>query len=180
MLHKIQERMIFKHEPICFNGKPIIDNCKWNFKLIRDDLMQNTEYPITLEYNEETEKDFVPLFSLNSYTKVPYNQSNMVGIPREEIFIEGKDVRIESPTLMTFAYIPSKYLCNKELRSFKDILSAYQLIRHHSKMVDKYTANYAKLRKVYSESTGMTYEDIDEKVKSIITKNNKDAEDKEN
>lgn len=167
MLRKVHERIIFKHEPICFNGKPIINNCKWNFKLIADNLMQNTEYPITLEYNEETEKDFIPLFSLNLYTKVPYNQSNIAGIPREEIFIEGKDVQIESPTLMTFAYIPSKYLCGKELRSFKNILSTYELIRHHSKMVDKYTANYTKLRKAYSELTGMTYEEIDNNVKAL-------------
>ena len=136
MLYKVQERMIFKHEPICFNGKPIINNCKWNFKLIADNLMQNTEYPITLEYNEETEKDFVPLFSLNSYTKVPYNQSNIACIPREEIFIEGKDVQIESPTLMTFAYIPSKYLYNKELRLFKGIVNAYESSKYHFEKAD--------------------------------------------
>jgi hypothetical protein len=72
-MYNCKDRMIFRHEPICFNGKPIINNCKWNFKLIADNLMQNTESLITLEYNEETEKDFVPLFSLNLYTKVPYN-----------------------------------------------------------------------------------------------------------
>ncbi len=173
MLHKVQERIIFKHEPICFNGKPIIANCKWTFKLIRDDLMKNTEYPITLEYNEETEKDFTPLFSLNSYTKVPYNYSSVVGIPREEIFVEGEDVQLESPSLIQFAYIPTKYLCNKELRLFKDTLSAYELIKH-------YTDNYNKSRKAYSELTGMTYEEIDEKIRSLIAKNDKDMEDKEN
>lgn len=166
--------MIFKHEPICFNGKPIIDNCKWNFKLIRDDLMRNTEYPITLEYNEETEKDFVPLFSLNLYTKVPYNQSNIVSIPREEIFIEGKDVQIESPMLMTFAYIPSKYLYNKELRLFKDVLRAYKSSKYYSRKAAEYIKNYNKLKAKYSELTGMTYEEIDEKVKSIITKDKED------
>ena len=174
MLHKVHERIIFRHEPICFNGKPIINNCKWNFKLIADNLMQNTECPITLEYNEETEKDFVPLFSLNLYTKVPYNQSNIAGIPREEIFIEGKDVQIESPTLMTFAYIPSKYLYNEELRLFKDILSAYGSSKYHSKKADEYMNNYNKLKDKYSELTGMTYEEIDEEVKSIITKDKED------
>ena len=168
MLHKIQERMIFKHEPICFNGKPIINNCKWNFKLIADNLMRNTECPITLEYNEETEKDFVPLFSLNLYTKVPYNRSNIAGIPREEIFIEGKDVQIESPTLMTFAYIPSKYLYNEESRLFKSILSAYESSKYHSKKADEYMNNYNKLKDKYSELTGMTYENIDKKVEALF------------
>ena len=174
MLHKVHERIIFKHEPICFNGKPIIDNCKWNFKLIADNLMQNTEYPITLEYNEETEKDFVPLFSLNSYIKVQYNRSNIAGIPREEIFIEGKDVQIGPPTLMTFAYIPSKYLYSEESRLFKSILSAYESSKYHSKKADEYMNNYNKLKDKYSELTGMTYEEIDEEVKSIITKDKED------
>ena len=170
MLYKVQERIIFRHEPICFNGKPIIANCKWNFKLVADNLMQNTEYPITLEYNEETEKDFTPLFSLNSYTKVPYNHSNIAGIPREEIFIEGKDVQLESPSLMTFAYIPSKYLHDKELCLFKNILSAYESSRYHSKKADEYMNNYNKLKDTYSELTGMAYEEIDKKVKAITTK----------
>lgn len=174
MLHKVHERIIFKHEPICFNGKPIINNCKWNFKLIADNLMQNTEYPITLEYNEETEKDFVPLFSLNLYTKVPYNQSNIAVIPREEIFIEGKDVQIESPTLMTFAYIPSKYLYNEVLCLFKDALSAYESSKYHSKKADEYMNNYNKLKDTYSELTGMTYEDIDKKVEAIYIKDKRE------
>ena len=174
MLHKVHERIIFKHEPICFNGKPIINNCKWNFKLIADNLMQNTEYPITLEYNEETEKDFIPLFSLNSYTRVSYNRSNIAGIPREEIFIEGKDVQIGPPTLMTFVYIPSKYLYSEESRLFKSILSAYESSKYHSKKADEYMNNYNKLKDKYSELTGMTYEEIDEEVKSIITKDKED------
>lgn len=173
-MYNCKDRMIFKHEPICFNGKPIINNCKWNFKLIADNLMQNTESPITLEYNEETKKDFTPLFSLNLYTKVPYDQHNIAGIPREEIFIEGKDVQIESPTRMTFAYIPSKYLYNEELRLFKNILSAYESSRYHSKKADEYMNNYSKLKDKYSELTGMTYEEIDEKVKSTITKDKED------
>ena len=37
-----------------------------------------------------------------------------------------------------------------------------------------------KLKDKYSELTGMTYEEIDEKVKSTNCKNNKDAEDNEN
>lgn len=179
-MYNCKDRMIFRHEPICFNGKPIINNCKWNFKLIADNLMQNTESLITLEYNEETEKDFTPLFSLNLYTKVPYNQSNIAGILREEIFIEGKDVQIESPTLMAFAYIPSKYLYDEKLRLFKNILSAYESSRYHSKKGDEYMNNYNKLKDKYSELTGMTCEEIDEKVKSINCKNNKDAEDNEN
>lgn len=179
-MYNCKDRMIFRHEPICFNGKPIINNCKWNFKLIADNLMQNTESLITLEYNEETEKDFVPLFSLNLYTKVPYNQHNIAGIPREEIFIEGKDVQIESPTLMTFVYIPSKYLYDEKLHLFKNILSAYEASEYHSKKADEYMNNYNKLKDKYSELTGMTYEEIDEKVKSTNCKNNKDTEDNEN
>lgn len=179
-MYNCKDRMIFKHEPICFNGKPIINNCKWNFKLIADNLMQNTESPITLEYNEETEKDFTPLFSLNLYTRAPYNQHNIASIPREEIFIEGKDVQIESPTSMTFVYIPSKYLYNKELRLFKGIINAYESSKYHSEKADEYMNNYNKLKDKYSELTGMTYEEIDKKVKSIIAKNNKDVEDNEN
>lgn len=179
-MYNCKDRMIFRHEPICFNGKPIINNCKWNFKLIADNLMQNTESLITLEYNEETEKDFTPLFSLNLYTKVLYNQHNIAGIPREEIFIEGKDVQIESPTLVTFAYIPSKYLYDEKLHLFKNILSAYEASEYHSKKADEYMNNYNKLKDKYSELTGMTYEEIDEKVKSTNCKNNKDAEDNEN
>lgn len=167
MLHKVHERIIFKHEPICFNGKPIINNCKWNFKLITDNLMQNTESPITLEYNEETEKDFTPLFSLNLYTRAPYNQHNIASIPREEIFIEGKDVQIESPTAMTFVYIPSKYLYNKELRLFKGIINAYESSKYHSKKADEYMNNYNKLKDKYSELTGMTCEEIDKKVEAL-------------
>lgn len=166
-MYNYKDRMIFRHEPICFNGKPIINNCKWNFKLITGNLMQSTESLITLEYNEETEKDFVPLFSLNLYTKVPYNQSNIAGISREEIFIEGKDVQIESPTLMTFAYIPSKYLYNKELCLFKGIVNAYESSKYHSEKADEYMNNYNKLKDKYSELTGMTYEDIDKKVKAM-------------
>lgn len=179
-MYNYKDRMIFRHEPICFNGKPIINNCKWNFKLITGNLMQSTESLITLEYNEETEKDFVPLFSLNLYTKVPYNQSNIAGIPREEIFIEGKDVQIESPTLMTFVYIPSKYLYDEKLRLFKNILGAYEASKYHSKKANEYMDNYNKLKDKYSELTGMTYEEIDEKVKSINCKNNKDVENNEN
>ena len=169
MMYKFHERIIFRHEPICFDGKPIIANCKWNFKLVTDNLMQNTEYPITLEYNEETEKDFTPLFSLNLYTKVPYNQSNIAGIPREEIFIEGKDVQIESPTLMTFAYIPSKYLHDQKLSLFKNILSAYESSKYHYKKGDTYMNNYNKLKDTYSELTGMTCEEIDKKVEARTT-----------
>ena len=172
MLYKVYERIIFRHEPICFNGKPIINNCKWNFKLIKDNLMQNTEYPITLEYNEETEKDFISLFSLDVYTRVLYNQSNIAGIPREEIFIEGKDVQIESPAFMTFAYIPSKYLYNKELRLFKDALSAYESSKYHSKKADEFDALYAKLRHTYSEATGKSYEEIDKEIKEKCKKEN--------
>ena len=48
------------------------------------------------------------------------------------------------------------------------------------KKADEYMNNYNKLKDKYSELTGMTYEEIDEKVKSINCKNNKDTEDNEN
>lgn len=172
MMHKVQERIVFKHDPICVNGRPIIDNCKWNFKLIKDDLMQNTEYPIILEYNEETEKDFVPLFSLNVYSKVKYNDYNIASIPRDEIFIEGTDVRVESPSLVTFAWIPSKYLYDKELRLFKELLSVYDSSKYHSKKADEFGALYAKLRHTYSEATGKSYEEIDKEIKEKCKKEN--------
>lgn len=170
MMYKVQERIVFKHDPICVNGKPIIASCKWNFKLIKDNLMQNTEYPIILEYNEETEKDFVPLFSLNAYSKVKYNDYNIASIPREEIFIEGTDVRVESPSLMTFAWIPSKYLYDKELRLFKELLSVYDSGRYHSKKVDEFGAMYTDLLHTYSEVTGKSYEEIDKEVKEKCKK----------
>jgi len=170
MIYKVHERVVFKHDPICINGKPIIANCKWNFKLIKDNLMQNTEYPIILEYNEETEKDFVPLFSLNAYSKVKYNDSNIRGIPKNEIFIEGEDVQINSPSLMTFAWIPSKYLYDKELRLFKELLNTYESGKYHSKKADEYGAKYVELIHTYSEVTGKTYEEIDKEVKEKCKK----------
>ena len=171
MIYKVRERVVFKHDPICVNGKPIIAGCKWNFKLIKDNLMQNTEYPvITLEYNEETEKDFVPLFSLNAYSKVKYNDYNTASIPREEIFIEGEDVRVESPTLMTFAWIPSKYLYDKKLRLFKELLNVYESGKYHSKKVDEFGNLYMKLQHEYSVMTGKSYEEIDKEVQEKCEK----------
>lgn len=171
-MYKVQERVIFKHDPICVNGKPIIDNCKWNFKLIEDNLMQNTEYPIILEYNEETEKDFVPLFSLNTYSKVKYSEYNIGAIPKEEIFIEGKDVRIDpnGPTLMAFAWIPSKYLYDKELRLFREILNVYKSRKYHSEKVDSFNTLYTELCNTYSEVTGKSHEEIDKEVKEKCKK----------
>lgn len=164
MMYKVKERIMFKHDPICINGKPIIADCKWNFTLIQNNVMLNTEYPITLEYNEETEKDFVPLFSLNEYT--PNNSSIVDIIPKNEVFVEGKDVRTRpsSSDSTQFSWIPSKYL------SMADVLNNYRSYVYHSDKVKEYNNAYRRSLQKYCKVFGKSYEEIDKEVKEKCKK----------
>lgn len=87
-MYNYKDRMVFKHEPILVNGVSILKNNKWNFMLSTDNTtMVNTQVKdLILQYDENTEKEFAPLFSLKTYKKVPYSTALMESdsIPREK------------------------------------------------------------------------------------------------
>lgn len=122
--------VIYKHDPILFQGKPIINNCLWNFVL--DSLtmkMKLTSYAdIQIEWNPD---EFEEILDLNKVQRAPYNSE--VAAMADKLWIIGKDVDDGSePSLMTYCYIPIKFTTNKLLllknkyRNYKYYKSLYE------------------------------------------------------
>ena len=178
-MYKYKDRIVFKHEPILINGVSVLKDNKWNFMLSHDNTtMVNTQVKdFVLHYDENSEKEFAPLFSLNTYKKVPYSTALMESdsIPRGEIFREGADVVVDNmPTLMEFIWVPIEYLDKKDVILHKKLIDAYNIYTEKLEEADSSRARYYDLLSDYTELTGKNSNDVDVEIRKACRNHNKE------
>ena len=104
------ESVIYKHDPILFEGKPILNHCLWNFELDSTTMKMRctSDHKIQIEWNPDT---FEEILDRSKVQKVPYNSKIAASV--DKLWVIGKDVDDGSQTLMLYCYIPIKFTRNK-------------------------------------------------------------------
>ena len=104
------ESVIYKHDPILFEGKPILNHCLWNFELDSTTMKMRctSDHKIQIEWNPDT---FEEILDRSKVQKVPYNSKIAASV--DKLWVIGKDVDDGSQTLMLYCYIPIKFTTNK-------------------------------------------------------------------
>lgn len=95
---------LYKHEPVCFNSKPLLKNNLWNFTLGFDGLMHNTQCPsFVLPFDAET---FTVVFDFNDMEKRTWSDTYST-YDKNDVFVEGSDVFSGkvSPSKMTYCWV---------------------------------------------------------------------------
>ena len=105
------ESVIYKHDPILFEGKPILNHCLWNFELDSTTMKMRctSDHKIQIEWNPDT---FEEILDRAKVQRVPYNSEIAASV--DKLWVIGKDVDDGSEqTLMLYCYIPIKFTANK-------------------------------------------------------------------
>lgn len=100
---KPMKNVLYKHEPVTVNGKPLLVHNLWNFKLGYDGLMHNTmckDFVLPWVENEFTE-----VFDFDKMDYRPWTEL-YESYPPNTVFVDGKDVQTgKSPSLQPFCYV---------------------------------------------------------------------------
>ena len=118
--------VIYKHDPILFEGKPILNHCLWNFELdsVTMKMRCTSDYKIQIEWNPDT---FEEILDRTKVQRAPYNSEIAASV--DKLWVIGKDVDDGSEqTLMLYCYIPIKFTRNKLQilkKRYKDLLKIY-------------------------------------------------------
>ena len=118
--------VIYKHDPILFEGKPILNHCLWNFELDPATMKMRctSDHKIQIEWNPDT---FEEILDRSKVQKVPYNSKIAASV--DKLWVIGKDVDDGSQTLMLYCYIPIKFTKNK-LQILKKRYKDYKYYKH--------------------------------------------------
>ena len=118
--------VIYKHDPILFEGKPILNHCLWNFELDHATMKMRctSDHKIQIEWNPDT---FEEILDRSKVQKVPYNSKIAASV--DKLWVIGKDVDDGSQTLMLYCYIPIKFTANK-LQILKKRYKDYKYYKH--------------------------------------------------
>ena len=118
--------VIYKHDPILFEGKPILNHCLWNFELDSTTMKMRctSDHKIQIEWNPDT---FEEILDRSKVQKVPYNSKIAASV--DKLWVIGKDVDDGSQTLMLYCYIPIKFTKNK-LQILKKRYKDYKYYKH--------------------------------------------------
>ena len=120
------ESVIYKHDPILFEGKPILNHCLWNFELDSTTMKMRctSDHKIQIEWNPDT---FEEILDRSKVQKVPYNSKIAASV--DKLWVIGKDVDDGSQTLILYCYIPIKFTANK-LQILKKRYKDYKYYKH--------------------------------------------------
>ena len=121
------ESVIYKHDPILFEGKPILNHCLWNFELDPATMKMRctSDHKIQIEWNPDT---FEEILDRAKVQRVPYNSEIAASV--DKLWVIGKDVDDGSEqTLMLYCYIPIKFTRNK-LQILKKRYKDYKYYKH--------------------------------------------------
>ena len=121
------ESVIYKHDPILFEGKPILNHCLWNFELDSTTMKMRctSDHKIQIEWNPDT---FEEILDRTKVQRAPYNSEIAASV--DKLWVIGKDVDDGSePTLMPYCYIPIKFTKNK-LQILKKRYKDYKYYKH--------------------------------------------------
>ena len=121
------ESVIYKHDPILFEGKPILNHCLWNFELDPATMKMRctSDHKIQIEWNPDT---FEEILDRAKVQRVPYNSEIAASV--DKLWVIGKDVDDGSEqTLMLYCYIPIKFTANK-LQILKKRYKDYKYYKH--------------------------------------------------
>ena len=95
--------VLYKHAPVNVNGKPLLVQNLWNFKLGSDGLMHNTKCKdFVLPWDEY---EFTEIFDFEKMDYRPWTEL-YESYPPNTVFVEGRDVQTgKSPSLKPFCYV---------------------------------------------------------------------------
>ena len=118
--------VIYKHDPILFEGKPILNHCLWNFELDSTTMKMRctSDHKIQIEWNPDT---FEEILDRTKVQRAPYNSEIAASV--DKLWVIGKDVDDGSQTLMLYCYIPIKITANK-LQILKKRYKDYKYYKH--------------------------------------------------
>ena len=119
--------VIYKHDPILFEGKPILNHCLWNFELDPATMKMRctSDHKLQIEWNPDT---FEEILDRTKVQRAPYNSEIAASV--DKLWVIGKDVDDGSePTLIPYCYIPIKFTTNK-LQILKKRYKDYKYYKH--------------------------------------------------
>ena len=153
------ESVIYKHDPILFEGKPILNHCLWNFELDPATMKMRctSDHKIQIEWNPDT---FEEILDRSKVQKVPYNSKIAANV--DKLWVIGKDVDDGSQTLMLYCYIPIKFTTNK-LQILKKRYKDYKYYKHqyeYSKQALNRCINTIDPKEIPGDMTVQDYIDL--------------------
>ena len=154
------ESVIYKHDPILFEGKPILNHCLWNFELDSTTMKMRctSDHKIQIEWNPDT---FEEILDRSKVQKVPYNSKIAASV--DKLWVIGKDVDDGSEqTLMLYCYIPIKFTKNK-LQILKKRYKDYKYYKHqyeYSKQALNRCINTIDPKEIPGDMTVQDYIDL--------------------
>ena len=152
--------VIYKHDPILFEGKPILNHCLWNFELDSTTMKMRctSDHKIQIEWNPDT---FEEILDRSKVQKVPYNSKIAASV--DKLWVIGKDVDDGSEqTLMLYCYIPIKFTRNK-LQILKKRYKDYKYYKHqyeYSKQALNSCINTIDPKEIPGDMTVQDYIDL--------------------
>ena len=152
--------VIYKHDPILFEGKPILNHCLWNFELDPATMKMRctSDHKIQIEWNPDT---FEEILDRSKVQKVPYNSKIAANV--DKLWVIGKDVDDGSEqTLMLYCYIPIKFTRNK-LQILKKRYKDYKYYKHqyeYSKQALNRCINTIDPKEIPGDMTVQDYIDL--------------------
>lgn len=152
--------VIYKHDPILFEGKPILNHCLWNFELDPATMKMRctSDHKIQIEWNPDT---FEEILDRTKVQRAPYNSEIAASV--DKLWVIGKDVDDGSEqTLMLYCYIPIKFTRNK-LQILKKRYKDYKYYKHqyeYSKQALNSCINTIDPKEIPGDMTVQDYIDL--------------------
>ena len=117
--------VIYKHDPILFEGKPILNHCLWNFELDPATMKMRctSDHKLQIEWNPDT---FEEILDRSKVQKVPYTSKIAASV--DKLWVIGKDVDDGTQTLILYCYIPIK--TTNKLQILKKRYKDYKYYKH--------------------------------------------------
>ena len=151
--------VIYKHDPILFEGKPILNHCLWNFELDPATMKMRctSDHKIQIEWNPDT---FEEILDRTKVQRAPYNSEIAASV--DKLWVIGKDVDDGSQTLIPYCYIPIKFTANK-LQILKKRYKDYKYYKHqyeYSKQALNRCINTIDPKEIPGDMTVQDYIDL--------------------
>ena len=152
-----KQNVLYRHAPVNVNGKPLLVQNLWNFKLGSDGLMHNTKCKdFVLPWDEY---EFTEIFDFEKMDYRPWTEL-YESYPPNTVFVEGRDVQTgKSPSLKPFCYVR----CNAEPEPLPRLRQLYEQYCQRLKQYQVAKHYYEKAKnqflKEYPVPDNMTFED---------------------
>lgn len=163
-MNKPKLNYLYKHEPVCLNGEPLLKNNLWNFVVGFDNLMHNTQCNnFVLPFDENK---FTLVFDFNDMEKRTWSDVYNT-YDKNDVFVEGKDVFSGKvvPSAMTYVWVRKTAMPDK----MAALQRVYNEMNHYEKRYHKAQESYEKLKSEVMQHPellhGMTLEEFLENLK---------------